>query len=533
MSNPRSPHEREPDVSTQASAHREVRLPELRVPALTVLAHPDSRRVGERILLPDLVSGRPVPLSRLTPLFAQPDSGEARPLADLHLSRSPFHLAPGERSGAVRLERGGAGSRIELLGAGAEDECSATDLERGVVVLLARCVALLLHRLPPTLRPERERFRLIGESAALEALRGEIRRAAGVATPVLLRGESGTGKELVASALHSAGGRRDRPFLALNLGAIPPALAAAELFGAARGAFTGADRRRAGYFERADTGTLFLDEVGEAAPEVQVLLLRALESGEIQPVGSEAALRVDVRIVAATDADLEGAAAQGRFRAPLLHRLRGLEIRLPPLRERRDDIGRLLIHFLRPELAALGREGHLDGLGPLGRPWLPAALVARLALHDWPGNVRELGNVARQLAVGWRDAEQAELPPGFGAGPLPNAPEGPRGPEEAPPRPRPRSEFRPIAEVADEDLLAALRACHWNLASAARRLRVSRPALYTRMTRQVGFRKASDLAPAEIDAALERSAGDLDAAAYELGVSPHGLKIRRTGLGEV
>src|SRR5262249_13655296 len=156
------------------------------------------------------------------------------------------------------------------------------------------------------------------------------------------------------------GPRRDGPYLALNLGAVPPALAAAELFGAARGAFTGADRRRAGHFERAHRGTLFLDEGGEAPPEVQVLLLPALESGEIQPVGSEAPQRVDVRVVAATDADLEAAVAQGRFRAPLLHRLRGCEIRLPPLRERRDDVGRLLVSFLRRELAELGREELLD-----------------------------------------------------------------------------------------------------------------------------------------------------------------------------
>ncbi|HEY4574547.1 MAG TPA: sigma-54 factor interaction domain-containing protein, partial [Thermoanaerobaculia bacterium] len=322
---------------------------ELRVPALTILAHPSPERVGERVLLPALGSGRAVPLSRLSPLFAQPGDPAARPLADPHLSRTPVHLVPGERPGSVRLLSEGGG-RIELFGARAADEVSAAEIERGVVLLLAHRVALLLHLLPPFLQPETERFGLIGDSAALVLLRREIQRVSTVATPVLLRGETGTGKELVARAVHDAGPRRDRPYLALNLGAVPPALAAAELFGAARGAFTGADRRRAGHFERADSGTLFLDEVGEASPEVQVLLLRALESGEIQPVGSEAPLRVDVRVVAATDADLETAAAQGRFRAPLLHRLRGFEIRLPPLRQRRDDVGRLLLAFLRQEL---------------------------------------------------------------------------------------------------------------------------------------------------------------------------------------
>ena len=172
-------------------------------------------------------------------------------------------------------------------------------------------MALLLHRLPSVLEREPERFGLTGDSAALVLLCREIRRVSTVATPVLLRGETGTGKELVARAIHTSGPRRARPYLAVNLGALPPALAAAELFGAARGAFTGADRSRSGHFERADGGTLFLDEIGEAPPEVQILLLRALESGEIQPVGSEAPLRVDARIVAATDADLEPRSRRG------------------------------------------------------------------------------------------------------------------------------------------------------------------------------------------------------------------------------
>ncbi|MFY9824442.1 MAG: sigma-54 factor interaction domain-containing protein, partial [Thermoanaerobaculia bacterium] len=358
---------RELNASTEAQAVRQTSSPELRIPAFTVLAHPDLRRVGERVLLPALSSGRTVPLSRLSPLFAQPGVADARPLADPYLSRRPFLLMPGERPGSIRLAVESGGGHIELFGAPAEGEISAAGLERGVAVLLADRVALLLHLLPSALPREPERFGLIGDSAALVLLCREIRRVSGVATPVLLRGETGTGKELVAMAIHTAGPRRERPYLALNLGAVSPALAAAELFGAARGAYTGADRRRAGYFERANAGTLFLDEIGEAPPEVQVLLLRALESGEIQPVGSEAPLRIDVRIVAATDADLESAAAEGRFRAPLLHRLRGFEIRLPPLRERRDDVGRLLVSFLQQELAALGRESLLDDPGPHGR----------------------------------------------------------------------------------------------------------------------------------------------------------------------
>ncbi|HEX6903089.1 MAG TPA: sigma 54-interacting transcriptional regulator [Thermoanaerobaculia bacterium] len=518
------------NASTEVAASRPSGLAEPRMPALTVLAHPDVRRVGERVLLPDLVSGRPAELSRLEPRFAQPWGGPVRPLADPHLSRSPVRLIPIDETGAVRLASEGDRCRLDLLGAASPGEVSAAELARGVVLLLAERVALLLHLLPPVLPRETERFGLVGESAAVVGLRREIRRVADLDTPVLLLGETGTGKELVAQAIHAAGPRRIRPCLALNLGAVPPSLAASELFGAARGAFTGADRRRAGFFERADSGTLFLDEIGEASPEVQVLLLRALESGEIQPVGAETAQRVDVRVVAATDADLEVAAVQGRFRAPLLHRLRGYEIRLPPLRERRDDVGRLFVHFLRQELAAMGEERLLDDVGRQGEPWLPARLVARLAEHDWPGNVRELRNVARRVAVGSHDAGRAELPDGTERAAAPAA-AGEEPAERERPASRPRAAYRPAAEVEEDELFAALRASRWNLALTAERLRVSRTSLYALVERHGGVRKAADLTLEEITSALDRAGGDLDAAADELRVSPHGLKIRRFALG--
>src|SRR5262249_34932398 len=156
----------------------------------------------------------------------------------------------------------------------------------------------------------------------------------------------GTGKELVARAIHESGRRRGAVCLSVNMGAIPPSLATSELFGAVRGAYTGAVRDHLGYFQRAHGGTLFLDEIGETPPEVQVMLLRVLEPGEVQRVGSPQTQKVDVRLIAATDADLERALHEGRFRAPLLHRLSGYEIYIPPLRERRDDFGRLLFHFL-------------------------------------------------------------------------------------------------------------------------------------------------------------------------------------------
>jgi two-component system nitrogen regulation response regulator GlnG len=196
----------------------------------------------------------------------------------------------------------------------------------------------------------------------------------------------------------------------------------------------------------------------------------------------------------------------------------------------------LLTHFLRQELAGMGEERLLDESGRRCEPWLSARLVARLADHDWPGNVRELRNVARRIAVGSRDAAQAELPGGLERAPDPAAvtQELPASlistaPEK--PASRPREAYRPISEVAEDELFAALRASRWNLAVTAERLRVSRTSLYTLVERHGGVRKASQLSRDEIASALERAGGDLDAAADDLRVSPHGLKIRRTELG--
>jgi two-component system nitrogen regulation response regulator GlnG len=228
---------------------------------------------------------------------------------------------------------------------------------------------------------------------------------------VLLRGETGTGKELVARALHDHGPRRGGPFVSVNLGAIPRELAAAELFGAQRGAYTGATRDREGFFRAARGGTLFLDEVGEASPEVQAMLLRVLETGEMYPVGGQAKVATDVRILAATDADLDARIREGQFKAPLLHRLAGYEIRLPPLRERREDIGVLFYHFAREELLALGEVHRLSPEDPYSAPWLPASIMGRLLRFAWPGNIRQLRNLTRQLVIGSRGCAQIALDP--------------------------------------------------------------------------------------------------------------------------
>ena len=511
---------------------------------MTLLAHPNVRRVGARVVLPALVSGRAVELSRRHPEFVQPGGLEPRPLADPHLSRKPLRLVPGPQPGAVRLVRDGFHGDVVADGVpmGAEHTLHADDVERGVVLLLAGRVALLLHLMDPTAEGGTGRWGLVGESAAMVRLRREIRQAGRLPVPVLLRGETGTGKELVARALHDISPRSDRTYLAVNLGAVPAALAASELFGAARGAFTGADRRRTGYFNQAAGGTLFLDEVGEVPVDVQVLLLRALETGEIQPVGADKPLRVDVRVIAATDSDLEAAIADGRFRSPLLHRLAGYEIHVPALRERRDDVGRLLVHFLRRELESVGAAGRLDDPGPRGRPWLPASLVARLATYDWPGNVRQLRNVARQIVVAGRDALEAVLGQRLerqlrqaqelaGSGPSPISPDSSTVADDVPDPPGRRRAYRRASEIGEEELMAALRSHRWRLQPCAAALGISRTSLYTLIDRCSQLRKAAELGREEIETCLERLGGDVDAAVEALEVSRHGLLLRMRELG--
>jgi transcriptional regulator with GAF, ATPase, and Fis domain len=229
---------------------------------------------------------------------------------------------------------------------------------------------------------------LLGTSDAMAAIRSAVERAAPAPFAVLVQGESGSGKELVARALHRQGPRRDRPFCTLNCAALPDDLVESELFGHARGAFTGAVADRPGVFEEAHTGTLFLDEVGELSLRAQAKVLRTIQDGELRRVGENVGRRVDARLVCATNRDLRHAAADGQFRLDLLYRLDVIRITVPPLRDRRDDIPLLAEHFWREATARLG-----------SRATLSVAVLGSLARYDWPGNVRELQNVLAALAV--------------------------------------------------------------------------------------------------------------------------------------
>jgi len=309
----------------------------------------------------------------------------------------------------------------------------------------------------------------------MDDLRAMIARVAPTESRVLITGESGTGKELVASAIHRQSARSGKPFVTVNSAAIPRDLVESEMFGHERGAFTGATERRQGRFELADGGTLFLDEVGDLSAEAQAKLLRVLETGVVERLGSERPFTVNVRVLAATNKDLGNAVRQRQFREDLWFRLNVLPIHIPPLRERPDDIPPLVRHCAARCAARLGRAVRLD-----------AGAVQLLTAYRWPGNVRELANIVERLAILatgetiTADDVTRVLPHGQDGGraaiaPTPGGDAGTAPPDVG------------LADALDQherELIArALSAARGNVAEAARKLATDRANLYRRMRR--------------------------------------------------
>ena len=314
----------------------------------------------------------------------------------------------------------------------------------------------------------------VGTSPAAVEVKRQARRAAQSGSPVLLLGETGTGKELLAHAIHAASRRASGPFVSVNIAAVPDTLLEAEFFGVAPGAYTGAERKgRVGKFKLADGGTLFLDEIGDMPPGLQAKLLRALQEGEIEPLGSNQLVPYDARVVAATSRDLPALVASGQFREDLYYRLNVLPVRVPPLRERRGDIPALI--------EVLGEDMAHRGSPP---PELSASAVALLAAQQWRGNIRELRNVLEQVALradsSRLDAGQMEalLRQSGLAQIQPALP-----PEPAPPDAsallRPLAEQ--VAELEQRAIAAAMQTSGGNKLAAARLLGISRATLYERL----------------------------------------------------
>jgi len=303
---------------------------------------------------------------------------------------------------------------------------------------------------------------IVGSSAAMRAIRDMIETVAASDARVLITGESGTGKELVAAALHTRSRRTAGPFIRVNSAAIPRELIESEMFGHEKGAFSGAIQARRGRFEQADGGTLFLDEIADLGPDAQAKLLRVIETGELTRVGGERPIRVDVRIVAATNRDLKEEVAAGRFRDDLFYRLNVIPLHVPPLRARREDVPELVRHFMTRYQQRTGRQP----------PMVARDAMKLLEAHNWPGNVRELANLCERVAIlcAGREITSIELQRLF--------------PEIVPASTEDERPFNERLDDYERSLIrAALLESDGNVAEAARRLKTDRPNLYRRMRR--------------------------------------------------
>jgi DNA-binding NtrC family response regulator len=328
---------------------------------------------------------------------------------------------------------------------------------------------------------------LVGESPAMKAIHEMVARVADSPSTILITGESGTGKGLIAQELHRLSSRRDKALIKVNCAAIPKDLVESELFGYEKGAFTGAVGSKPGRFELADGGTLFLDEIGEIPVEIQVKLLRALQESEFERVGGIRTLRVDVRLIAATNRDLKALIAEGRFREDLFYRLAVVPMELPPLRERRADIPVLVEHFIAKFNLRLGKR--VEGIDP------EAMLI--LQAYGWPGNIRELENLMERSVL-FADGpiiEAAQLPdslreqaPAPTSPPIPIAPVGPLGAIASPVGASMKEIVRQAQAELERELIArALEETGGNVTRAAKRLQISRKSLQVKM-KDLGLR---------------------------------------------
>jgi len=496
----------------------------------TVLAHPDPTRVGDWTRVT-------AELSRSAPEFESRSGGLPQPLNDRYVSRKPIELIR-DAHGGISIGPGQGKTRVVVEGKRISQRTrfGVQQLRRGVVLCLRGRVALLIHYVAPSRSLEGDNdLGIVGHSAGIDTVRRQIATAAVVDEPVLITGESGTGKELVARAIHRTGLRAGQHYDTLNMATLSATHAASELFGHVRGAFAGAQSDHDGCFARSDGGTVLLDEVSETPLETQALLLRALETGSIRPVGSPGERPVNVRIIVATDVDLEQRIDDGSFRRALLHRVAGFQIRVPPLRTRREDIGALTLHFARTELAKRGLARYIDE-PDAEQVWLSASVVARLAMHDWPGNVRELANVVRQLVMSGRDQPTigggAELDAllGTSTSDLPAEPATAEPIDVGPYAQGPEGGIRHPTEVSEDELVATMKANQWRLAPTARALNLSRTSLYRLIDGSSRIRRATAISPEEAQASLAAAGGNVVAAAESLEVSTRALTLRLRSL---
>lgn len=491
-----------------------------RMLTFTVLWHPELARVGEQAFASP--GSRQIALNRFAPLFGRP-GGTPLGLGDRRIARDPLMLlrdAADQVTIVTPQSRMSIGVDGETLAGGAT--LSVAAVERGVVLALGGCVLLCMHWSDQLPRLNSSKT-LLGVSGAVLRLHESIRQAAGTLLPVLLLGETGTGKELVAQAIHAGSPRRDRPLVAVNMATLSETLAAADMFGAVKGAYTGADHARRGWFAEAGDGTLFLDEIGDTPGAVQPMLLRVLETGTYRPLGAAADVKTGARVIAATDQDLGNG-----YNQALLRRLEGFVIHLPPLRTRREDIGLLIRHFITQWENAGNASAEL-----------PTTLIDALCRYDWPGNVRQLAMVVRRALIATVDgpapAFEVLVPevvqprqPLQAAGPAGSALPGGVAPDDAARKVTRRAK---LSELDHDAVLAALEDNGWQVGAAALALGVSRPSMYKLIDDHPDIRPAAAIPLAELQSAVGACGDDVVLCAQMLKTPSEALRRHLRGVG--
>ncbi|MES2073424.1 MAG: sigma 54-interacting transcriptional regulator [Pseudomonadota bacterium] len=488
---------------------------------LTILWHPEMDRVGEQFMGP--AGEGAVELSRSFPFFYRPEQGGTA-LGHRCIARAPLTIRR-DAQDAVHIIAADSLMEVEVNGSPLVSSLSLSreQVDQGVVLGLGGVVLVCIHWMRNA--PKANAMDgLLGVSSAAIAMRDQIRQVAHTDLTVLLLGETGTGKEVAARAIHAASQCKNGPMVAVNMAALNESLAAADLFGAVKGAYTGAQNSRAGLFAEADGGTLFLDEIGDTPVTVQPMLLRVLETGDYRPLGARADQRSSARLIAATDQDLDARA----FNQALLRRLEAFVIHVPALRERREDIGLLIVHFLRQWTAQSGISVEL-----------PMSFISEMCNDDWPGNIRQLAQVLRRAVMA---ASAGEMPVLADFVRNVKASSAHRSADSLKKAVEPTPPASPIADVASlipaeeavrkpklselthEDIVLAMENNGWRISNAAQQLGISRPTMYKLLESHPQIRWAEAIPQEEIHRALQEHAGDLDRCASSLKTPSEALR---------
>jgi DNA-binding NtrC family response regulator len=507
--------------------------------AMSIAWHPETQRIGAQYVVSH--HDWNLELSRFVPAFNKPNE-EALPLGFSGISREPLRFKRDEQEG-IQLSIPNSRMAVEINGVEMSDSCyfSYEQIEDGVIIGLGRAVLICLHWMKSVPRNNAVPG-FIGIGQAALSTRDLIRQAALSDNTVLLLGETGTGKEVAAKGIHSLSKRVNKPMVCVNMATLNESLAAADLFGAAKGAYTGAQQNREGYFGQAEQGTLFLDEIGNTPQPVQAMLLRVLESKEYRPVGAVRDLTTTARLITATDQNLYDAG----FNQALLRRLEHFVIPMPALRQRREDIGPVLIDYLQKKNVAIDQQA------------LPFDFVSDMLNFDWPGNIRQLCNIIERYLVAQQMGERPNLnqyiavnvnhpsrrlldtPRSINSSVMPTVKDviNAQSRSEATPStlsaPEKTNAIIPRSRLKDlshDDILNAMEKHAWTIQYAAQDLGISRPSMYKLLESHPEIRRVEQIAQEEIRQAWEQAQQSVEHCASRLRTPNEALRRHLKGLG--